>query len=248
MNNEEPFRDQAERLKQRIEKINEKIEDNDILPPREQIHRQKKKKTKLKLKYPLIRLLVLFFILLPIIIFSVISYQDGAQKVTGIEKSTEESVGYETINLENSKEDDEISPEESDEVEVIIEDVDSKEADSEKKEEQQLEVNVNTSVQPPVTNETKADTGDNKTEQEKVTDKTETTPATQTETSATADSSTETNTTAIIYHTVKSNENLYRLAMKYYQSPKGMDIIMQANKLKSKQIRTGQVLKIPPNN
>lgn len=44
MNSEEPYRDQAERLKQRIEKINEKMDVKDDLPPREHIHRQKKKK------------------------------------------------------------------------------------------------------------------------------------------------------------------------------------------------------------
>src|SRR3954468_12877047 len=103
MNQEEPYRDQAERLKQRIQKINEKVEESDDLPPREQIHRQKKKKTKWKLKYPVIRLLVLCFILLPIIIFSVISYRDGGKKINLTEKTSGNSGGYETINLEKPK-------------------------------------------------------------------------------------------------------------------------------------------------
>lgn len=238
MNNEEPYRDQAERLKQRIEKINEKIEDKAVLPPREQIHRQKKKKTKLKLKYPLIRLLVLFFILLPVIIFSVISYQDGAKTVSGIEKPTEDNVGYETIDLEKSKEDDETNLEKSDESqETIIENSDSEEPDDEI---------VNKSVQTPSTDENKTDTQvDKNSEQEKVTETTET----QVETETTVRENTETSTKSKeIYHTVKPNENLYRLAMKYYNSPKGMDIIMNANNLNSKQIRAGQVLKIPPSN
>jgi hypothetical protein len=103
VNKEEPYRDQAERLKQRIQKINEKVDGvNEKLPPREQVHRQKKKKTKWKVKYPVIRLLVLCFILLPIIIFSVISYRDSGGKVNGTQKTSGSSVGYETINLEKS--------------------------------------------------------------------------------------------------------------------------------------------------
>ncbi|MEH7416013.1 hypothetical protein V7266_12085 [Neobacillus drentensis] len=106
MNKEEPYRYQAERLKQRIQKINEKaVGDSDKLPPREQVHRQKKKKTKWKVKYPVIRLLVLCFILLPIIIFSVISYRDSGGKVNGTQKTSGSSAGYETVNLEKSNPD-----------------------------------------------------------------------------------------------------------------------------------------------
>ncbi|PAE43818.1 LysM peptidoglycan-binding domain-containing protein [Bacillus sp. 7884-1] len=103
MNKEEPFRTQAERLKQRIEKINEETsEGRDKLPPREQIHREKRKKTKLKVKYPIIRILVLFFILLPIAIFSAYSYlEEGKSNKT--EKVTGDSSGYEVINFEKSE-------------------------------------------------------------------------------------------------------------------------------------------------
>ncbi|WP_144547523.1 LysM peptidoglycan-binding domain-containing protein [Bacillus sp. X1(2014)] len=208
MNSEEPYRDQAERLKQRIEKINEKMDLKDDLPPRERIHRQKKRRTKWKLKYPVIRLLVLFFILLPIIIFSVISYRDGATKVNGVPKNTEDSVGYETINLETS----------DDEEEPKVEDLD-----------QSKETNPvdNTTVQP--SNEVK---------------QAETTEPIK----KTAEVSTEPQKNSTVTHKVKPNENLYRIALKYYHSPKGMDIIMKANNLKSKQVNAGQILKIPLNN
>jgi LysM repeat protein len=103
MNKEEPFRNQAERLKQRIEKLNEETtEVRDQLPPREQIHREKRKKTKWKLKYPVIRILVLFFILLPIVIFSAYSYlEEGKSK--GTKKVSGDSSGYEVINIEKSE-------------------------------------------------------------------------------------------------------------------------------------------------
>lgn len=101
MNKEEPYRERAERSKKPIEKIIETTETIDHLPPREQLHRRKKKKIKWKLKYPLIRLLVLFFILLPIIIFSTISYLDG-KNMNRVKKTTGSPAGFETINLEQS--------------------------------------------------------------------------------------------------------------------------------------------------
>ncbi len=102
MNKEEPFRSQAERLKRRIEKINEETtEVRDQLPPREQIHREKRKKTKWKVKYPIIRILVLFFILLPIVIFSAYSYLEEG-KGSKTEKVTGDSSGYEVINFEKT--------------------------------------------------------------------------------------------------------------------------------------------------
>ena len=229
MNNEEPYRDQAERLKQRIEKINEKFEDQENLPPREQIHRQKKKKTKWKLKYPVIRLLVLFFILLPIIIFSVISYQEGAKKVNGVEKPVDESVGYETINLEKSTEEAETKVDSPDPLEESISENNKTEKPNDKV--IQSEATSDTSAANINENDTSV-TENSKSEQEKE-GKTE---------------KKETSKKSIVTHKVKRNENLYRLAMMYYHSPKGMNIIMKANHLHSKQINAGQVLKIPLNN
>jgi LysM repeat protein len=49
----------------------------------------------------------------------------------------------------------------------------------------------------------------------------------------------------IITHTVQENETLYSIAMKYYQSDKGMEMIKKWNHLKSAQLHKGQVLQIP---
>lgn len=101
MNQEKPYRDQAERLRQKIDKFNVPSAQESSLPPRSDLHRNKKKKTKLKLKYPLIRLLVLFFILLPITIFSIYSYMGG--KYPWVVKTTVTSnKGYETVNFEDT--------------------------------------------------------------------------------------------------------------------------------------------------
>lgn len=242
MNNEEPYRDQAERLKQRIEKINEKFEDKENLPPREQIHRQKKKKTKWKLKYPVIRLLVLFFILLPIIIFSVISYQDGAKKVDGVEQPVDESVGYETINLEKTTEEEEKKVDNSEQSKETISDINETEESNDEPSGAvaQTTETVTSSDTGDATNENKSKTPVNQNSNSTQGKEAETTEATETPAEAPINS--------IVTHTVKPNENLYRLAMMYYHSPKGMDIIMKANNLQSKQINAGQVLKIPLNN
>ena len=50
----------------------------------------------------------------------------------------------------------------------------------------------------------------------------------------------------VIQHVVQSNENLFRIALKYYSSAEGVEIIKQYNGLKGNDIVTGQVLKIPP--
>jgi cytoskeletal protein RodZ len=101
MSKEEPYRDQAEKLKQRIEKYSEPDQKDSPLPSRSEIHRHKKKKTKLKVKFPLLRLLVLFFILLPITIFSIYTYIGN--KHIGTVKTTVPAKDYETINFEKSK-------------------------------------------------------------------------------------------------------------------------------------------------
>ena len=215
MNKEEPFRTQAERLKQRIEKINEETsEGRDKLPPREQIHREKRKKTKLKVKYPIIRILVLFFILLPIVIFSAYSYLEEG-KSNKIEKVTGESPGYEVINFEKSET-------ESSSVTKV---------DENKEDNSTVEIEEDAiEVQQPVSPETQvlepvSEQGDNNIPN---TDK---------------NSSASTETT--ITHTVKTGENLYRISLKYYRSKAGEEIIRKANKLKGNEIYVGQVLKIP---
>jgi len=239
VNKEEPYRDQAERLKQRIQKINEKVDgDSEKLPPREHVHRQKRKKTKWKVKYPVIRLLVLCFILLPIIIFSVISYRDSGVKVNGTQKTSGSTVGYETINLKKSNPDNEDPKDES--VKSAQETVKIT-APEEKKVETptQLEQPADSSFQSslPTTNQGTAN--------QPVSDKnSQPTEAVKSQTTTTAPQK----KSKIIYHTVKPQETMFKLAIRYYHSKDGITIIERANKLQNETIYVGQVLKIPLNN
>nr|WP_263325874.1 LysM peptidoglycan-binding domain-containing protein [Neobacillus sp. Marseille-Q6967] len=228
MNREEPYRSQAERLKQRIEKINEKNSDSrEKLPPREQVHREKRKKTKLKLKYPVIRILVLFFILLPVVIFSVYSYLEGGE-IKNTEKVSGDTNGYEVINFEK-------------ETTNKAEETKEEEPKDEKKEEPDAKTDISNEaveVQEPVVPDSPAlesteaaaisPNGDGKNSSPKV-------------------ETTKSSSSKVVYHTVKQGENLYRIALKYYGSKAGEDIIRKANNISGNEIRLGQVLKIPLN-
>ena len=76
------------------------VVEREELPPRSRIHHQKQKKNKWKLKYPVIRLLVLFFILFPLL-FLVSILAIAKDKVGNIVKTDGESTeGFETINIE----------------------------------------------------------------------------------------------------------------------------------------------------
>lgn len=232
MNKEEPYRDQAERLKRRIEKTSEKVEDIDPLPPREQIHRQKKKKIKWKLKYPVIRLLVLFFILLPIIIFSVISMYDHKKNDTTV-KTSVEPVGYEPITLEKSKNSKGVAKKQEPSEGNNTTTVKSNESSLQGQQDQSQET----------TNQTAGTNGGGQNTAAKDSNNTiQTNTNTNSNTSQTVSTVSKTKVT---FHTVQPKETLFSIAKKYYNSPLGMDIIRKANLLKDDHIETGQVLKIP---
>lgn len=107
MNKEEPTRAHAERTKKRIEKVQSGVEDHidsNGLPPRNEIHQQKKKKTKLKLKYPVIRILALFFILLPIVSFSIYTINEN-KKTNPVGTVVNDRSDYEVVDVEVEKKD-----------------------------------------------------------------------------------------------------------------------------------------------
>lgn len=215
MNKEEPFRDQAERLRQKINKVNKDSELKANLPSRSDVHRNKKNKTKWKVKYPVIRILVLFFTLLPITIFSIYSYL-GDNKLLTSEKTSGEKNGYEEINIEN-KQDKEVGKEENS---TILEDEETTEENDEK-----IEKITNKEIEESTIEQKGEDTlPSTDKDQEEVE---------------------ENNSNTLVYHTVQSNETLFRIAMKYYNSQTGIEIIKKANGISGNEIQKGQVLKIP---
>jgi LysM repeat protein len=226
MNHEEPYRNQAERLRQKIEKVKNGgvvITEKNELPSRADIHRNKKNKTKLKVKFPIIRLLALFFILLPVVIISAYSVLGSKEVNTSDKVSTVDRGGYE-INVEDNDVLEPVGEEMAEETPPIEEVVDD-----------EAEKNENVSDQEttePVKEEELDTTNQSSAEKEQI----------QTDTPNVGETTTKTN---LVYHTVQPNENLFRIAIKYYQSQSGIEIIQKANNLNGIEIMVGQVLKIP---
>lgn len=219
MNKERPYREQAEKLRQKIDidPFEEgEVVDREELPPRSRVHLQKRKKNKWKLKYPVIRLLVLFFILLPITIFSI--YSSLLERPGGDATKTggESSGGFEVIDIERPKpaggneEEQDQSSEDRDEFDLW---------ESEEKESEEVE-------------QTSEDSSASSQE-------------TQSVSIDSLVSDTKSGTKDIIYHKVQSGETIFRISMKYYHSKAGIDTIKSANNLSNNDIRVGQVLTIP---
>jgi LysM repeat protein len=243
MNKEAPYRDQAERTRKKIvrTKGNNTSPEMEELPPRSKLHRQKKNKNKWKLKYPVIRLLAVFFILLPISIFSAYSYLNN--KGGDGENGSIKTGGYEKISIEKNNSTTETS------LPVRFEEKD-------------IEAEGEASVEPaPLAEDSVPSPADNK-NPPTVTPKTqvstkvspvgpeESQDLVPTQGQETSEPNSEEATTdeKIVYHTVKEGDNLFRISLAYYNSQHGMGIIRQANNLQGDEVQLGQVLKIPLEN
>jgi LysM repeat protein len=228
VNHEEPYRNQAERLRKKIEKVKDgefPVVEKNELPSRTDIHRNKKNKTKLKVKFPIIRLLALFFILLPVGIFSAYSVLGSKEINTNENVSTviteinvEDSKDVETEGEEITETTESITP--NTEFEVIVEEEEEKKETSADQEDSESPIEEETETINPTSPEKE-----------------------NSQTEATNDG--EPTTINIVYHTVQPKETLYRIAMQYYQSQSGIEIIQKANNLNGNEILVGQVLKIP---
>jgi LysM repeat protein len=241
VNKEKPIRDQAERLRKRVERKSENtIEKKESLPPRSEMHRQKQKKTKVKVKYPVIRLMALFFILLPISFFSILSYLDGAKMPLN---KTLERAGVEMINVETK------------------DDTNSKEQEADQEAPSYEEIADPDGIDVVAAGPAPSSGGDKNTvevpvvDEEKEGGKTAVPASAETvkepaiaEDAKAAEEIASESSEEVIYHTVKPSETLFRVAMTYYKSQDGIPIIQKANNLKGNEIQTGQVLKIPIKN
>jgi LysM repeat protein len=227
MNQEEPLRDQSERLRQKIEKAKEggdiKVETQTTMPSRTDLHRNKKNKTKLKVKFPIIRLLALFFILLPVVIISTYSYLGSKQL-----NASESVNGFEKIKIGESKNTDEdTSP-------PVEQNSSNEEVGVEEEE---------TSVDPAISDNVEVNNGEG--DSSDTTEGTDVAKEIEVDESIKEETSTKADNQSFIYHTVKSEETLFRIAMNYYQSQDGIKMIQEANQLLGTDIKVGQVLKIP---
>jgi LysM repeat protein len=228
MNKEAPYREKAEKMRKKIERNESSSSKERELPSRNKVHGQKRQKNKWKVKYPIIRLLVLVFILLPISIFSAYSYLNSLSKGNGV-SSIRSSGGYEIISLEKDGE----QPATGQPKHTLSSD-DGKDVQIEKPlepiEPTQLSGDVVSSAiegkeeQAAVSSPTIGKGADNG-NQEILPDPIK--------------------KGKIHYHTVQHGENLFRISLKYYHSQNGIEYIRKANNIQDDEVQAGQVLKIP---
>lgn len=198
------------------------------LPSRKEIHGKKKQKTKWKMKFPFVKLLALFFVILLGTVWAIASLTKDAESVHS--SKDKESKYAETIGAISGFDD-----EGEDDIAADENEATSNEKEEEESKEEETEVSKQTEQE----------------EAEETTPKTEVTTAESTanndkETQNTQQTTASQSKDEVIQHVVKSNENLFRIALKYYSSAEGVELIMQYNGMKSNDIRVGQVLKIPP--
>jgi LysM repeat protein len=218
----DPYRAQAEKLRQKIERVEpmpeQEVERSRTLPKRSDLHQEKKK----KIKYPLIKGMAAFFVLLPIIIFGIYSFLDlspNENRSIVTEKGQREEVTYETRDIK--------------------EDVKSGTSSDGEKETSNQETDPATD--PPVGEEKKQAVQEEAPDEEvdkeslvQLTEQDETVQKTEYQENV-----------QVIEHVVKPQETLFRIAMNYYKSQAGLEKIKEWNNLKSNDLQAGQVIEIP---
>ncbi|RSK27478.1 LysM peptidoglycan-binding domain-containing protein [Bacillus sp. HMF5848] len=216
-------KDQAERLRERVELV-KGAEQTTELPPRADIHKKKEnnKKVKLKVKYPIIRLLLLFFILLPISILAIKYYSSEQNVKTVNEPQLQSDNVYEAVNIDD-KRDPKSEPDKEEAATPDVESQDEKTASEEVG--QKIETEVSQEEEESTDNITSNQGSEN--------------------TEAPAENTVK--KTDIVYHTVQPKETLFSISMKYFNSKEGIEIIQENNNLKSNEIYVGQRLTIPLN-
>lgn len=200
------------------------------LPSRSEIHRQKKKKTRFKIKYPIIRLLALLFILLPVAILS-FKFNTNLEKLEA--SPVKKSANFESISYENK--DEAVRYPENNEEETPTEETET-EQEPEITEQEQKIVEQEEAKQPEVNKqeEPKEEAGqqvnENTTSNEEAKQPVQELPMDRYD---------------VKYHKVKADETLYRISMKYYNSRSGEELIKRWNNINGDTVIEGQVLKIP---
>lgn len=227
MNEVEKRQDQADGLRTRM--IDEYRQENGKYPPRSEIHKGKDKKTKRKMKYPIISILALFFILLPVLFLSMNLYYGSRED----QSSTEElDIGENRVYISSNQESDNQSTE-MDESPNTGEDIES-----------ESEGNSNEDNGGKVIEDPTPDTNEKQTESEEVVNPPSTTTTEVLQSESTEDKSQD-QYREIKTHKVATGETLFSIAIKYYNNRSGEEIIRQYNNLAGNEIYVGQTLKIP---
>ncbi|MEX3714043.1 LysM peptidoglycan-binding domain-containing protein [Cytobacillus horneckiae] len=256
MNKEAPFREKAVSHRQRIHKKQDSKEQQaDFNEPekvvagrsRTSIQREKRQKNKRKSEYPVIRLLAAFFITLPIVTLSVYYFF-----LPGASSNSETASDFETVGFSgnngtteaNAVVEDEDNEEEKKAKEQAEKEKAQKEQEQKEKEQKEKELKEKEQKE----KEQKAKEEAKKLEEEKkkqAAAEKEQREKEEREKQKQQEQQQQESKEKVIYHTVKQEETMYRIAMTYYQSQNGIEKIKRANNLQSNEIHVGQVLTIP---
>lgn len=273
MTREDPYRVQAERQKKRLSRLEESEKPaqpipsrvTEELPSRRAVHHKKKKKKKKNQKYTGMTILAISFIALPVLLLGIheminrysvdtvlpVNSSSNQFEQIGVEqKGSSSATGNVTVEKEDSEAEE--KPDETAKEQAASAEQEEKEVAKQKETAQQKEEAAKKQETEQQKKEQAAKKQETAAEQEKTTadsqaekaaasevEKQETVEKTETENAEAASQQ------SVIYHTVAANETLYRIAMKYYNSKTGIEIIKQANQLTSDNVLAGQVLKIP---
>ncbi|MFJ7510178.1 LysM peptidoglycan-binding domain-containing protein [Peribacillus simplex] len=258
--------DQAGELRSRIERQKAKSS----LPKRSKVHQNKKKKSKVKIKFPMIQLLALFFILLPIGFYTLYTYlQDRPVPNTKSDQvvfEDKESIPTtataddlkekESVKAGTEKEKEEAEAkakaeqeaEEKAKAEQEAEEKAKAEQEAEEKAKAEREAEEKAKAEQEAEEKAKAEQeAEEKAKAQQIADEKAKKAAAEKKKAAenvqTAKSDKE--SYKVVLHTVQGEETLFRISMNYYKSQEGIALIREWNGLNGNEISKGQVLKIP---
>ena len=232
-------KDQAEHLRTEAQKAESFDFGTSSLPSRKEVHGKKKQKIKWRIKYPLLKILTFFFILLIISTFAMYSYltkNDSAgetRESSSVAEGESASGAGDEIVIDLIDEEEESEPADTNDKENAEA---KEEAAENKKEETKAENGQKPTASAPAVSKPAAgstsEQGSNAGTEEK---------SDQDETAESGN----TDGYRVVEHVVKAQETIFRISMNYYNSQEGIELIKEWNGLTSNNVRVGQVLKIP---
>ncbi|MFJ8067569.1 LysM peptidoglycan-binding domain-containing protein [Peribacillus sp. NPDC096447] len=260
--------DQAGELRSRIERQKAKTS----LPKRSKVHQNKKKKSKVKIKFPMIQLLALFFILLPIGFYTLYTYlQDRPVQGTKSDQvilsgednesipttaTAEDLKEKESAKAEEEKEKEEAeakakAKQEAEEKAKAKQEAEEKakaEQEAEEKAKAEQEAEEKARAKQEAEEKAKAEQeAEEKAKAQQIADEKARKEAAEKKKSAENVQAAKTDKEGykVVLHTVQGQETLFRISMNYYKSQEGIALIKEWNGLNGNEISKGQVLKIP---
>jgi len=226
----ETYIDQVEKKKQRLEKVNYMDDEGEeeVTLSRMELHHSKKRKKKKKRNFPLLKVLLTFFILLPIstiLAYTYFSHHQSSLKASSLNSPGGEEVSYETDNNDSPQNSETVKNTDKNSNETAIMGDQNSNSDS------NSTSNGATTVQ----------NTENNVEQvnQEVKD------SDNSEQEASNAQINENPNIQIVNHVVQPKETLFSIAMKYYHSKDGIEKIIQQNHIINNEIQAGQTLQIP---